>query len=715
MRRSLAPSSLVAKKQKIAEGDSPSKENVTENGEIGDLQPLRPLAFSTDYSRRTLSKPFKCPVPGRSGTLSSVGTLGVRKSVAAVGVTFSADDESAVVLHRAYSGFDKQGRRVVDVVVDPIISKFLRPHQIEGVQFLWDCVTGEKNTEEHCGCILADEMGLGKTFQTITLIWTLLRQGKHGVPLVKKFIIIAPASLVKNWSNEILKWLQASRLQLVSLSDTVKEKVLKGIEEFQTRPLCAGLIISYETFRAQSELFIGKRCDLLICDEAHRLKNSEAKQTQAIAALGCKRVVLLSGTPVQNDLEEFFNMIEICNPGMLGTRGEFRKEYENPIMQGRDALATQEDQKKGVDASKKLSDITSRFLMRRTSSILQKYLPPKVELVVFCKLSTLQLALYKQFLASAERKVNKDIENRKTAGALSAITELKKLCNDPSLIHAKSISDNPPVGLEKCAALFPPGYRSDVYHPEHSGKISVLDQMLSNIKAEGQDDAMVLVSNYTQTLDLFEVMCRARKYSYLRLDGTTSTSKRQKLVDQFNNRDNRIFLFLLSSKAGGCGLNIIGANRLVLFDPDWNPATDAQAMGRVWRDGQRKKVYIYRFLATGSLEEKIYQRQITKQSLSSVVIDENSDAERNFSADDMRELFVLEENTNSDTHDRIACSCPTSKRKREVLESMEAEEGMKNMEEIGSWKHCAVPSACKDSVLQKIPSQLVSFVFQNGQ
>ena len=178
--------------------------------------------------------------------------------------------------------------------------------------------------------------------------------------------------------------------------------------------------------------------------------------------------------------------------------------------------------------------------------------------------------------------------------------------------------------------------------------------MLARIRAD-TNDKIVLISNYTQTLDMFDKLCRSRQYGVLRLDGTMNVNKRQKLVDRFNDPTGEEFVFLLSSKAGGCGLNLIGANRLVLFDPDWNPAADQQALARVWRDGQKKDCFVYRFIGTGTIEEKIFQRQSHKQSLSSCVVDSAEDVERHFTLDSLRELFQFKPDTASDTHDTFKC------------------------------------------------------------
>ncbi|PWN46676.1 hypothetical protein IE53DRAFT_15877 [Violaceomyces palustris] len=206
--------------------------------------------------------------------------------------------------------------------------------------------------------------------------------------------------------------------------------------------------------------------------------------------------------------------------------------------------------------------------------------PVKHEHVVFCKMSNFQLDLYRLFIRSPEIK---KLLRGSGSQPLKAIGILKKLCNHPDLLDL-------PSDLEGSEELFPEGYvprdRRNV-NPELSGKMMVLQRFLETIRAT-TNDKIVLISNYTQTLDVFERMCRANRWGNFRLDGTMTVSKRQKLVDKFNDPEGKEFIFLLSSKAGGCGLNLIGANRLVLFDPDWNPASDQQALARVWRDGQKK-------------------------------------------------------------------------------------------------------------------------------
>ncbi|KUL92479.1 hypothetical protein ZTR_02599 [Talaromyces verruculosus] len=555
-------------------------------------------------------------------------------------------------------GLKKQveDRPKVPVVIDPRLSKILRPHQIEGVKFLYRCTTGMID-ENANGCIMADEMGLGKTLQCITLMWTLLKQSPEaGKTTVQKCVIACPSTLVRNWANELVKWLGPDavtpfvidgKATKAELSSQLKQWAIASGRSI-VRPV---LIVSYETLRLNVEDLRDTPIGLLLCDEGHRLKNKESLTWKELNSLNVTRRVILSGTPIQNDLSEYFALVHFANPNLLGSQNEFRKKFEIPILRGRDAAASDEDRKKGDERLSELSAIVNKFIIRRTNDILSKYLPIKYEHVVFCNLSEFQTNLYNHFLSSPEIR---SLLRGKGSQPLKAIGLLKKLCNHPDLLD---LSRDLP-GSEQ---YFPDDYvppdgrgRDRDIKSWYSGKMMVLDRMLAQIRQD-TNDKIVLISNYTQTLDLFEKLCRSRAYGCLRLDGTMNVNKRQKLVDKFNDPNGEEFVFLLSSKAGGCGINLVGANRLVLFDPDWNPAADQQALARVWRDGQKKDCFVYRFIATGSIEEKIFQRQSHKQSLSSCVVDSAEDVERHFSLDSLRELFQFKPDTRSDTHDTFKC------------------------------------------------------------
>ncbi len=547
-------------------------------------------------------------------------------------------------------------RPKVPVVIDPKLAKVLRPHQIEGVKFMYKCVTGMVE-EKANGCIMADEMGLGKTLQCIALMWTLLKQSPDaGKSTIQKAIIACPSSLVKNWANELVKWLGPDAIQPFAIDGKAsKEELTQQLRQWAiasgrqvTRPV---FIVSYETLRLNVEELKNTQIGLMLCDEGHRLKNGDSQTFMALDSLNVSRRVILSGTPIQNDLTEYFSLISFANPGLLGTRLDFRKKYELPILRGRDAAGSEKDRQRGDECVKELLHVVNKFIIRRTNDILSKYLPRKYEHVVFCNLAPFQLDLYHHFIRSPDIKA---LLRGKGSQPLKAIGMLKKLCNHPDLLRL-------PDDLPGCENFIPEDYvpkdsrgRDRDIRPWYSGKMQVLDRMLARIRQD-TNDKIVLISNYTQTLDMFDKLCRHRGYGSFRLDGTMNVTKRQKLVDKFNDPEGTEFVFLLSSKAGGCGLNLIGANRLVLFDPDWNPAADQQALARVWRDGQRKDCFVYRFIATGTIEEKIFQRQSHKQSLSSCVVDSAEDVERHFTLDSLRELFMYQEGTTSDTHDRFGC------------------------------------------------------------
>ena len=569
---------------------------------------------------------------------------------------------SIPIMHRSLADILGLKKQVADehpkipVVIDPRLAKVLRPHQVEGVKFLYRCVTGLID-EKANGCIMADEMGLGKTLQCITLMWTLLKQSSDaGKSTIQKCVIACPSSLVKNWANELVKWLGKDALTPFAIDGKASKAEL--ITQLRQWCIASGravvrpvLIVSYETLRLNIDELKNTPIGLLLCDEGHRLKNGESQTFEALNGLNVSRRVILSGTPIQNDLSEYFSLLNFANPNLLGTRNEFRKQYEIPILRGRDAAGSDADRQKGDERLRTLLDLVNKFIIRRTNDILSKYLPVKYEHVVFCGLAPFQLDLYNYFIQSPDIK---SLLRGKGSQPLKAIGLLKKLCNHPDLLSL-------PDDLPGCEDLFPEDFvpkdsrgRDRDVKSWYSGKMQVLDRMLARIHAD-TNDKIVLISNYTQTLDVFDKLCRSRDYGCLRLDGTMNVNKRQKLVDKFNDPEGDEFIFLLSSKAGGCGLNLIGANRLVLFDPDWNPAADQQALARVWRDGQKKDCFVYRFIATGTIEEKIFQRQSHKQSLSSCVVDSAEDVERHFSLDSLRELFQFKTDTTSDTHDTFKC------------------------------------------------------------
>jgi len=714
---------------------------------------------------------------------------------AAAGSAPGPGGPSRLSLQQACGVVDASGRARVPVVLDPALAASLRPHQRLGVQFLWGCVAGVRPFSGS-GAILADAMGLGKTLQSICLVATALRQSDSGQPLASKAVIVCPSSLVSNWRREFRKWLGDQKCRPVAVT-----KGGKAAEE-AVRDFCVSssavspvLLISYEQFRRYAPLINGgkgkKACEvgLLICDEGHRLKNSDGNQTiAALAACPCRRRVILTGTPIQNRLDEFYACCSFVNPDLLGPLAVFRRVFQGPIQRGRDRSASSEEQAIGAERSKELGRLASHFILRRTQRILDRYLPSKTESCVFCRPTAMQMRLYRSVLAATSARYAASARGSAggaaAAEALTAVGMLRKLCNSPALLWADAVSAAVRDGEEGAGALtetttlrataagvvaamhrqmgvqggtggkaakrrpaasaeaeeaedeeddigdlsdsdddsddggspaaaggagrapkrrralhapvasmmtaFSPEWRADpdpvrtalralgllaadgrslaakallpiATSPAEraalpaelrsagdalassSGKLRLLDALMTRAVQTGavtrSPDKLVIVSNYTSTLDVVAGLCACRGVAFLRLDGSTASERRAALVAAFNRPAHPSRVLLLSSKAGGVGLNLVGANRLVLVDVDWNPATDRQAMARVWRDGQAKRCAIYRLSLSGTLEEKVLQRQLLKEEVSSAIVDGDTGAGRSFSADELRRLF----------------------------------------------------------------------------
>lgn len=540
------------------------------------------------------------------------------------------------------------------LILSPSIRSVLRPHQETGVVYLWNCLTGASLhlqraarqagvTPAPRGAILADSMGMGKTLMTIATTFALYRRSKQ-----LRSIIVCPSSLVQNWAKEFDKWLgRASQPKRV----VVKKGGQEGLQTI--RGFCPVkpnqseiLIISYDLFRMNSSLFSeAKQIGLLVVDEGHRLKNSSGSVTlSALNALDCESRLLITGTPIQNNLSEFHSVASFVCPGILGSLADFRRDYERPMTSSNRKDASHQQRQAGKEQASALDDIIKAFMLRRLAKdVLTGLLPPRQELLFFCKPSYLQCELYKETAANG-------------ADPLTTLTKLRKLCSHPELLVLKKGGK--------------PKKKSEDNDVAASGKLHVLQMLLNEIRQNSPDDKVVLVSCYTSILSLIEEMViKPKGWTYKRLDGSTTQSDRQPLVDSFNRSTvEQSFCFLLSSKAGGMGLNLIGANRLIMFDADYNPAIDAQAMARIYRPGQLKPTYIYRLFTAGTMEEVVYQRQQHKGNLADMTVDGSITADSGkFTNEELRDCFTLKENTRCETKKKMkwpdykGCDCLVSR------------------------------------------------------
>ncbi|OAF71484.1 hypothetical protein A3Q56_00749 [Intoshia linei] len=672
------------------------------------IKRLREIGNDSD----PLLKKYKVPIPGYRGSLFQrrLGTCGsiIKKPL------YDPTVENALILYKPIEMSEHEklitskDKIKVHVVCDPRLTKYLRPHQREGVKFMYDCVTGSK-IENNFGCIMADEMGLGKTLQCITLIWTLLRQSPDTGPYIKLCLIICPSSLIKNWSNEFTKWLPGL-IGTIDVDAGNKTKVDNNLKKFTNQRFTSRtsypvLIISYETLRSHIAVLKNIELDLMICDEGHRLKNKENLTYKSLTSLRVRQKILLSATPVQNDLLEYFSLINFVNTGILGESSEFKKKYEIPIQRGREREASEKEKIKGEERRRELIGIVEKCMIRRTQALLTQYLPVKVEMVVCCEMTDIQKSVYEGLINYSNVDLN---SSKVSAKQLSLIMQLRKVCNHPKLVYDYILS-------LKCLDLkniFPNGFQNTTnVNPHYSGKLNTLAGLLKYTKMS-TDDRFVIVSNFTQTLDLLEQFCREHEYICIRLDGTMTSKKRAKVVKMFNDKNENVFIMMLSSKAGGCGLNLIGGNRLVLFDPDWNPANDDQAAARIWRDGQKKISYIYRFVATGSIDEKIFERQQHKKSLSKSIIDTEGDLgiedlERIYSSTELRKLFKSVKKTISETHDSLNCKrCVNS-----IQVSKPPDDATCELP-LSKWNHYSDKKYLRDVMIKQSWGNGISFVFE---
>ncbi|ETO16802.1 DNA repair and recombination protein RAD54, partial [Reticulomyxa filosa] len=710
----------------------------------------------------------------------------------------------------------------LNIKKDPKLTKELRPHQRDGIEFVFSCLMGSKHNFGS-GCILADDMGLGKTLQAIAVLWTFLTQGIYGKPTCENALILCPATLVKNWDDEIKKWLGPTAIStFVSVSQPVKtiesffNPVLCFVSKFfkkifhtlqkkkkkrcgkSKRPV---LIISYESFRENNEKLVKFPLGLVICDEGHRLKNYKSGVFKAVSQVKTERRLLLSGTPIQNNLIEMYSLVSFVNPGVWEDIDDFRSSARQ-IQRSMNATVSDKVsfcvytytekmklKERGAEATDEVREILNKFLLQRTNEVMRKYLPQKDEFVVFCKLNEFQQTLYtvlyallffffflqkrkfgvkikisksetqitfffkkkkkKKFLQSktvlqAKRSVENAAEEKGGGGGLNAIGFLAcgilcKICNHPTLIYeaaaeiagvrvpsllASSSSGAETVScrtssrktagnkhkqsertdseydangrrirteLEGLYELFPADYLKKAFDPEFSSKSKFVLTLLRQVKAQTKDK-VVIVSVYVETLTLLARMLEKNGITFLRLDGSVPTKKRQVIVDQFNDPNSGYMVLLLSNRAGGCGLNLIGANRLIMYDPDWNPANDAQAMARVWRSGQLKPTFIYRLLSTASIEEKMFQRQIFKADMAEKLIAAEGGDITAFVVKELKAIFTYNEKTSCDTIDQIRKS------------------GEK--EGLSDWVRHPVFTLIKDSILQQSGRGIISYLLQ---
>lgn len=656
------------------------------------------------------------------------------------------------VLDQLILDFDEETKEPL-VEVDKSLVKKLKPHQAKGVKFMWDaCFESLKRLERKkgSGCILAHCMGLGKTFQVVTLVHTLF---KHPETLVNTVLVVCPVSTVLNWVNEFDKWLsgveEGPSIGVHELT-RCKQNMDRSYRLREWREEGGVMVIGYDMYRNLTnpdskrfrpsimktfqESLVDPGPDLVICDEGHLLKNEDTGISKAMTRVKTLRRVILTGTPLQNNLKEYHCMVQFVKPNLLGNRKEFLNRFVNPITNGQFEDSTAHDVRRMKRRAHVLHKTLEGSVQRFDYSVLTPFLPSKEEYVISIRVTDLQEKLYRHYLEhyssrgyqgkgaqlfadfqslqkiwthprvlkmAAEKNERKEAEketDEDSEGSLrDFIDDNDSNTTESSSSSSKTSDDDDIVCLsdgsnkvkKKSKDLKNTGRRTrsnkteeiedaeppaptkqaewwETYIQENdfedlraSPKIQMLFSILKDCEENGEK--LLVFSQSLFSLDVIEYFLAkvdeatqndtvnelvdghrgswSPGIDYFRLDGSTPTEQRSHSCNIFNKTTNvRARLFLISTRAGGLGINLVAANRVIIFDASWNPSHDVQSIFRVYRFGQKKPCFIYRFLAQGTMEEKIYERQVTKLSLAGRVVDEHQ-IERYYKMADLQELY----------------------------------------------------------------------------
>nr|XP_023504322.1 chromodomain-helicase-DNA-binding protein 7 isoform X6 [Equus caballus] len=479
----------------------------------------------------------------------------------------------------------------------------LREYQLEGVNWLLFNWYNMRN------CILADEMGLGKTIQSITFLYEIYLKGIHG-----PFLVIAPLSTIPNWEREFRTWTelnvvvyhgsQASRRTIQLYEMYFKDpqgRVIKGSYKFHA------IITTFEMILTDCPELrnIPWRC--VVIDEAHRLKNRNCKLLEGLKMMDLEHKVLLTGTPLQNTVEELFSLLHFLEPSRFPSETTFMQEFGD--------LKTEEQ-------VQKLQAILKPMMLRRLKEDVEKNLAPKEETIIEVELTNIQKKYYRAILEKNFTFLSKGGGQANVPNLLNTMMELRKCCNHPYLINGAE---------EKILEEFKETHNAD--SPDFqlqamiqaAGKLVLIDKLLPKLKAGGH--RVLIFSQMVRCLDILEDYLIQRRYPYERIDGRVRGNLRQAAIDRFSKPDSDRFVFLLCTRAGGLGINLTAADTCIIFDSDWNPQNDLQAQARCHRIGQSKSVKIYRLITRNSYEREMFDKASLKLGLDKAVLQSMSGRE----------------------------------------------------------------------------------------
>ncbi|KAK8383270.1 hypothetical protein O3P69_011625 [Scylla paramamosain] len=473
----------------------------------------------------------------------------------------------------------------------------LHEYQLEGVNWL------RYSWGQGTDTILADEMGLGKTIQTIAFLYSLYKEGHSKGP----FLVAVPLSTIINWEREFEMWApdfyvvtyvgdRESRTMIreheLSFEEGAVRSASKATRIRTTNVKFNVLLTSYEMISMDQACLGSLEWACLVVDEAHRLKSNQSKFFRVLNQYNIMYRLLLTGTPLQNNLEELFHLLNFLCPEKFNDLSAFQNEFED---------IAKEDQ------IKKLHDLLGPHMLRRLKTDVLKNMPTKSEFIIRVELSPLQKKYYKYILTRNFEALNSRGGGQQVS-LLNIVMDLKKCCNHPYLFPAASEE----------APKLPNGMYVTRDLVKASGKFTILESMLEKLKRDGH--RVLVFSQMTKMLDVLEDFCEGLGYKYERIDGGITGLARQEAIDRFNAPGAQQFIFLLSTRAGGLGINLATADTVIIYDSDWNPHNDIQAFSRAHRIGQANKVMIYRFVTRNSVEERVTQVAKRKMMLTHLVV-----------------------------------------------------------------------------------------------
>lgn len=538
----------------------------------------------------------------------------------------------------------------------------LRRYQQEGINWLGFL----KRFKLHG--ILCDDMGLGKTLQASAIVASdaAERRGLTDEPDVFPSIIVCPSTLVGHWAFEIEKYIDLSLLSVLQYVGSAQDRVSLR-ELFKNHNV---IITSYDVVRKDADYLTQFSWNYCILDEGHIIKNAKSKITSAVKQLKAQHRLILSGTPIQNNIIELWSLFDFLMPGFLGTERQFQASYGKPLLAARDPKCSAKDAEAGVLAMEALHKQVMPFLLRRTKEEVLSDLPEKIIQDRYCDLSPVQLKLYEQFSGShAKQEISTIIKvdgsadssnvevapTKASTHVFQALQYLLKLCSHPLLVLGEKVTE--PVASDLAAMINGcSDIITELHKVQHSPKLVALQEILEECgigsEASSSDGTLsvgqhrvLIFAQHKALLDIIEkdlFQAHMKSVTYMRLDGSVVPEKRFEIVKAFNS-DPTIDVLLLTTHVGGLGLNLTSADTIVFMEHDWNPMRDHQAMDRAHRLGQKRVVNVHRLIMRGTLEEKVMSLQRFKVSVANTVINAENASMKTMNTDQLLDLFASAE------------------------------------------------------------------------